>query len=54
MKAALTAGAATLALPLPSVPVVRGLDIELQAWILDPGAPRGVSMSNALEMWIGA
>ena len=48
------AGETTLLLALPSAAGLQGVDIELQAWILDPGAPQGFSMSNGLEMWIGA
>ncbi len=38
---------------LPANPSLVGVNLNFQAVLLDAGAPLGVSMTNAIEMWIG-
>ena len=40
-------------LPIPAIESIIGTNVNLQGVLLDAGAVRGVSMSNALELWIG-
>ena len=47
------AGQLQLDVPIPPDASYAGVQILLQAVMLDSGAPAGVSMSNALEFWIG-
>jgi hypothetical protein len=48
-------GAGTFALPLvlPGSPSTVGVNLNFQALFFDAGTPAGVSMSNAVELWIG-
>lgn len=48
-------GAGTLSIPLalPAATGYVGANLDFQEVFLDAGAPGGVSMSNAVELWIG-
>ncbi|MEM7203052.1 MAG: sialidase family protein [Planctomycetota bacterium] len=47
------AGSFSLPLDLPLLPGLVGVNVNFQALLFDPGAAGGVSMSNAVELWIG-
>lgn len=44
-------GAAVVPLALPSS--MQGINVNMQAVILDPAAPGGLAMTDAVEVWIG-
>lgn len=46
-------GSASVMLPVPGITGLLGLDVNAQALVLDSGAVQGVSMSNAVALWIG-
>lgn len=48
-----SAGTASLPLMLPPTPSSVGANLNFQSVLLDAGAARGISMTNAVEMWIG-
>jgi hypothetical protein len=47
------AGTLVLQVPVPANPNLLGLNANFQGVFLDSGAVGGISMSNALETWIG-
>jgi hypothetical protein len=47
------AGASSFTLPLPSSTALLGWNGNFQSAFLDPVAPQGLSLSNAVELWIG-
>ncbi|MEM7200145.1 MAG: sialidase family protein [Planctomycetota bacterium] len=47
------AGLGSLPVRLPAMPPSFGANVNVQALLLDPGAPAGFAMSNAVELWIG-
>ena len=46
-------GNGTVPLSIPNIEAILGTDLYFQGVFFDAGAPRGVSMTNAIEMWIG-
>ncbi len=47
------AGAASIGLPIPGNSALIGEQVTLQSFVIDAGAPAGLAMTAALEMWIG-
>jgi len=47
------AGTTSLGVPIPPSPALVGVRVNLQAMLFDPGASRGISMTNGLEIWLG-
>ncbi len=43
-------GSVSFSMPLPSHPALTGLVLDLQVFALDPAQPRGVAVSNGLEV----
>ncbi|MEM7199828.1 MAG: sialidase family protein [Planctomycetota bacterium] len=46
-------GSVTLPVPIPLDPVLRGLNINLQVGVRDAGVPSGMSLTNAVQLWVG-
>lgn len=47
------AGHATVVLPIPNVPALRGLTVRAQAAALDPAAPLGIVLTQGLTLRLG-
>ena len=47
------AGSGSLPLVIPNVSALIGANLNFQGVFLDAGATFSISMSNAVEMWIG-
>lgn len=48
-----TQGSSSFGLNISTDPVWLGVNLNFQSVVLDPGAPAGLSMSAAVELWIG-
>ena len=47
------AGLAEILVPVPAQPSLIGIPIQAQAGVFDQYAPKGVAISNALELVLG-
>ena len=46
-------GTASTSIPIPNDPLLLGAVFQVQALVLDPGAPGGVAMSDGVELTVG-
>ncbi len=45
-------GSYSVAIPIPDENVLLGFNVNLQALLLDPGAPGSIALTNGVEAWI--
>ncbi|MEM7205754.1 MAG: sialidase family protein [Planctomycetota bacterium] len=46
------AGTGQRVFPVPDRPSLRGINLNAQGVVVDPGAPQGLALTEALEIWI--